>query len=81
VTEEECDARSRQSLARNLGRFLWHGYHGPRWTLAQRALLGQQPDDVVAAKIGRTAVAVRVMRTRLGIPTALDKRQNRGVKG
>jgi hypothetical protein len=37
--------------------------------------LGKEPDDVVAAKTGRTVNAVRVRRTLLGIPTALDRRR------
>jgi len=31
-------------------------------------LLGKYPDDVVAARVGRSVNAVRVMRQRLGIP-------------
>jgi hypothetical protein len=50
------------------GRFLRPGYHGPRWTLEQLRMLGTAPDAVVATRIGRTALAVRVMRDRLGIP-------------
>jgi hypothetical protein len=33
------------------------------------------PDDVVAAKTGRSAHAVHIMRTRLGFPTARDRRR------
>jgi hypothetical protein len=33
-------------------------------------LLGKEPDDVVAAKVARTATAARRKRNQLGIPTA-----------
>jgi len=52
----------------NLAQHLQPGYHGPRWTAEQLALLGTLPDADVAARIGRTPNAVRVMRDRLGIP-------------
>jgi hypothetical protein len=45
------------------------------WTAAQLALLGTLPDERLAACIGRTPTAVRVMRTRLGIPSACDRRR------
>jgi hypothetical protein len=78
VTDEECDERSRRALRLNLAQYLWTGYHGPRWTPAQLRLLGKYPDEVVAAKVGRTAGAVRSKRTSLGIPSALDRRTCRG---
>jgi hypothetical protein len=59
LTDEECDERSRRALRLNLARHLWTGYHGPRWTPAQLRLLGRYPDEVVAAKVGRTAGAVQ----------------------
>jgi len=68
LTDEECDQRSRRALELDLGRYLQTGYHGPRWTRAQLRLLGKYPDDVVAARVGRSVNAVRVMRQRLGIP-------------
>jgi hypothetical protein len=68
LSDEECDARSRRAIELDLKRFLRPGYHGPRWTPEQLQLLGTAPDAVVAARIGRTALAVRVMRDRLGIP-------------
>jgi hypothetical protein len=37
-------------------------------------LLGKEPDEVVAAKVGKSAGAVRSKRTTLGIPTALERR-------
>jgi hypothetical protein len=78
LTEEECDARSRQSIRLNLAQYLQTGYHGPRWTPAQLQLLGTAPDDVVAAQVGRTVEAVRCKRTARGIPTARDRRKCRG---
>jgi hypothetical protein len=50
------------------------GGHRP-WTAEELALLGSAPDGEVATRIGRTRNAVRVMRTRLGRPTALDRRR------
>src|SRR5262249_46752997 len=73
LTDAQCDAQSRRSKELNLARFLKKGYHGPWWTEEQLALLGKEPDDVVAAKTGRTENGVGVMRTRLGIPTARDR--------
>jgi hypothetical protein len=75
LTGEECEQRSRQAIRLDLKRFLHLGYQGPRWTRAQLRLLGREPDEVAAGKIGRTEGAVRVMRNRLGIPTALDRRR------
>jgi hypothetical protein len=76
-SDEERDQRSRQALRLNLKRYLRLGYHGPRWMKAQLRLLGKEPDDVVAAKVGRSVNAVRIMRNRLGIPTALDRMRRR----
>jgi hypothetical protein len=67
LTDEECDERSRRAVALDLKRFLRPGYHGPRWTPEQLRQLGTAPDAVVAARSGRTALAVRVMRDRRGI--------------
>jgi hypothetical protein len=48
------------------------GFHAANleraWTAGQLALLGILPDDRVAALTGRGANAVRVMRSKLGIP-------------
>jgi hypothetical protein len=81
LTDEENDERSRRALRLHLAQHLWTGYHGPPWTRAQRRLLGRYPDEVVAAKVGRTVGAVRCKRTALGIPTALDRRKGRGRRG
>jgi hypothetical protein len=60
----------RTALERGLARNLRPGYHGPRWTQEQLALLGTLPDGEVAVLVGRSVTGVRVKRTRLGIPTA-----------
>jgi hypothetical protein len=67
LTEEEADERRRRAVELNLGQYLHTGYHGPRWTAEELALLGTMPDDVVAARIGKTMVAVSLMRRRMGI--------------
>lgn len=71
---EQVEARWQRAIRLRLGDFLQHGYHGPWWTDEEIALLGTEPDEEVAKKVKRTANAVRVMRTRLGIATAHDKR-------
>jgi hypothetical protein len=53
------------------------GYHGPRWTPEQLALLGTADNATIAAQIGRTVDAVRLMRTRLGIAKPIDRRRRR----
>jgi len=40
------------------------------WKPEQLALLGTMPDEAVATRFGRTPNAVRIRRTRLGIPPA-----------
>jgi hypothetical protein len=49
------------------------------WTSEQIALLGRVPDNEAAVRIGRTTNAVRLMRTKRGIPSACDRRM-RGNK-
>jgi len=68
ISDDECDVRSRRAIELNLGQYLRHGYHGPRWTPEQLALLGTMPDAELAAQIGRTVEAVRSKRSRPGIP-------------
>jgi hypothetical protein len=50
------------------------------WTKMQLRLLGTAPDEEIAARIGRTAGAVRVKRTRLKIATARDRRRSANKK-
>jgi hypothetical protein len=72
---EQVERRRRMSRELNLARHLRPGYHGPRWSAEDLALLGTAADADVGAQVGRTVGAVRVMRTRLGIPSACDRRR------
>jgi hypothetical protein len=65
----------RRRTARALGLRPTGRWKGRGWTHAQLRQLGKLTDADVAARIGRTATAVRVMRTRLGIRTAQDRRR------
>jgi hypothetical protein len=69
--------RRQTAIEKGFGARLRPGYHGPWWTQDELALLGTLPDEQVAARIGRTVEAVRLMRTRRGIPTARDRRRRR----
>jgi len=66
-TLEERELHRRLSLEMNLGRHLQTGYHGPRWTAEELALLGTAPDTEVAQRIGKSVNAVRCRRQRAGI--------------
>jgi len=70
-------AEAKRQTAQRLdqGRFIWHGYHGPRWLPAQLRPLSKLPDANVAKRIGRTVGAYRQWRNRAGIPTARDGRR------
>jgi hypothetical protein len=63
-TDAERQAKRERSKDLDLARHLTIGYHGPWWTDEELALLGALPDAEVAARIGRTANAVRVKRQR-----------------
>jgi hypothetical protein len=78
---EQVEDRRRTARERDLGLDLRTGYHGPWWTAEQLALLGTDTDEAVAARVGRTANAVRQMRTSLGIPTFLDRRRRERERG
>jgi len=69
-TDEHCDERSRLARWLNLAQYLPKDGHGrgPPWSREHLQLLGTLPDADVAARIGRTEEAVRVMRSRQGIP-------------
>jgi hypothetical protein len=71
-TKAERARRRAAALARGARPDRWK-YTG--WTGKQLTLLGTLPDEEVAGEIGRTANAVRIMRTRLGIPSARDRRR------
>lgn len=70
-SEEEREVRRQNSIKNNLAQYLQLGYHGPRWTKKQLALLGKLPDQEVADRIGRSVKGVHTMRQRLGIPNPL----------
>jgi hypothetical protein len=76
-TEEARHQRRWVNAEKGLARNLVTGYHGPLWTPEDIALLGTLPDDEVARRAGRTLNGVRIMRTRLGIPTFADRRRRR----
>jgi hypothetical protein len=73
-TDEERERRRQAAVGNNQGQYFRHGYHGPRWTKRQLALLGKAPDEEVARRIGRTAEAVRQRRELLGIPNPAGNR-------
>jgi hypothetical protein len=72
---EQVEQRRRTALELNLGQYLWPGYHGPRWARRELALLGTDDDDVIAAKVGRTPEAVRLMRRKRKVPKFRDRRR------
>jgi hypothetical protein len=65
---EAVERRRRTAREKNLAQYLRPGYHGPRWTEEDLALLGRLPDEEVARRTGRTWNAVRQKREKLGIP-------------
>jgi len=70
----EADRKVKSKIARrmNPSQNLKKGYHVPRWTIDELALLGTMADAVVAERTGRTTQAVRMMRTGRGIASAED---------
>jgi hypothetical protein len=72
---EQVEQRRQRAIKLNLGRNLKPGYQGRWWTKKELALLGKFPDEKVAKRIGRPVNGVRIMRTRLGIPTANGRRR------
>jgi hypothetical protein len=77
LSPEQVERRRRTARALNLGQYL-DPAHGQGWTQDELRLLGKLPDAGVAARTGRSANAVRVKRTRLGIPTVRDRRKPLG---
>jgi hypothetical protein len=73
LSPAEVERLRRAAMELNLGRHLIEGYHGPRWTEEQLALLGTIPDEEVAAKIAKTEGAVRQKRKKLGIPNLIGR--------
>jgi hypothetical protein len=83
-TEAERQARRRTAKRQDLHKHRSAGFRRAfGWKPEEIALLGTLPDEEVAAKIGRTATAVRVMRTRRGLPPRSigDGVYNEGVPG
>lgn len=62
------EERRQRALKLNLGRNLWVGYHGPTWTKKELSLLGTKTDEEVAKSVSRSVNAVRIKRSKLGIP-------------
>jgi hypothetical protein len=75
LSPEQCERRRQTNRDRNLKQYLQTGYHGEWWKPEELALLGTLPDAEVAARIGRTTVAVRCQRTLRGILSACDRRR------
>jgi hypothetical protein len=67
-------AAQRTDLAETLERARAKRWEGRDWTPEQVALLGTMPDEALAALTGRPESAVRVKRSKLGIPTYRDRR-------
>jgi hypothetical protein len=79
---EQVERRRRTAVELGLGRNLRLGYNrGPWWTRAELALLSKLPGEEVAARTERTHNAVRVKRTKLGIPNPCDRRSREGRSG
>ena len=62
------EERRERAVAGDYAARLQPGYHGPRWTQGQLALLGTDADERIAARIGKSRDAVRAQRVRLKIP-------------
>jgi hypothetical protein len=52
-----------------------------RWTEGQIALLGTLPDEEIAARIGKTAAAVKMKRIHMGIPNAFARTRKPRLPG
>jgi hypothetical protein len=81
LTEEERGARQAQARRLNLARHLRQYKRPDGWTAEQLALLGTVPDAELARRFGRTVDAVRLKRTRLGIPKTVDRRRRENRRG
>jgi hypothetical protein len=62
------EERRERAVAGDYAARLQPGYHGPRWTQGELALLGTDADKVIAARIGKSRDAVRAQRVRRKIP-------------
>jgi hypothetical protein len=70
---EEIERRRQTALELNLKQHLYPGYHGPRWTPQELALLGTLPDEEVAARTGKTPGAVRQARNTGRLPGTYER--------
>ena len=80
LSAEQVELRRQNALRNNLAQYLCPSYQERSWTEEELALLGTLPDEAVAAEIGRTAGAVRIMRTGAASP-ACDRRRRDGRIG
>jgi hypothetical protein len=78
LSPKQVEQRRQRAIELNLEKYLKPGYHGRRWTKREIGLLGKLPDEKVAKRIGRPVNGVRLMRTRLGIPSANGRRRKVG---
>jgi hypothetical protein len=68
-TDEELDAKSETAKAHQAHKRFGAGrWAETGWTAVERALLGTDTDEAIAAKIGRTRSAVRSRQSKAGIP-------------
>jgi hypothetical protein len=74
LSPEQVEVRRRNARELNLGQYL-DPAHGAGWSRAELRMLGKLPDAEVAARTGRSENAVRVKRTKLGIPSVRDRRR------
>jgi len=72
-TDEELDAKA--ELSKRLGLKPTGRWAVGGWTAEELTLLGTHDDDVIAARIGRTAGAVQCQRQLRRIPPFRDKRR------
>ena len=69
----KAERRVKRRLSK--GRVPPHPPAGKRWTPAMDARLGNEEDDALAEEFGKTTQAVRVRRSKLGVPSAYDHRR------
>jgi len=73
-TDEELDAKAK--LFKQLGKKPPARWVADGWTDEERALLGTDDDEVIAARVARSEGAVRKQRTLRKIPVFRDKRRS-----
>jgi hypothetical protein len=77
---EAVERRRRTAREKHLAQYLRLGYHGPRWTKGDLALLGALTDDEVARRTGRTRDAVRQRREKRGLPNPTARPRTREAR-